>query len=45
MCVLIFSTKSSEIFLILRKIQRDIKIMDICFRVRYPVSLSEFNQT
>ena len=48
MCVLIFSTNSSETFLILRKIQRDIAINvhnTFSCKIGYPLFLSGFNET
>ena len=44
MCVLIFSTKF-EIFLILRRNERDMMKMYIGLHVKYPFFLSNFNET
>jgi hypothetical protein len=45
MCVLIFSKTLAEIFLILRRIQRDI-IINICrYSCKLPITLASFNQT
>ena len=47
MCVLIFSTSffSSETFLILRINERDMIKNVYCLRVKYPLFLSDFNET
>jgi hypothetical protein len=45
MCVFIFSTILSETFLILRRIQRDIIINVHRSSVKYPLFLSDFNET
>jgi len=43
MCVFIFSAILSEIFLILRKTERDMIKMIIGLHVKYPLFLSHFN--
>jgi hypothetical protein len=45
MCVWIFSSNSSETFLILRRIQRDIVINVQSLHVKYPSFLSDFSET
>ena len=45
MRVLIFSTILSETFLILRRNERDMIKMHIGLHVKYPLFLSEYNQT
>jgi hypothetical protein len=45
MCVLIFSANSSEIFFILRRIERDIIIDYIGIHLTFPLLLPDFNQT
>ena len=45
MCVAIFSTSLSEIFLIVRRIERDIIKMCICVRAKYPLFLLDCNET
>jgi hypothetical protein len=44
MCVLILSKLLSEIFHILRRIQRDVVINVRRLHVRYPLFFSDFNQ-
>ena len=44
-CVLILSTILSETFLILRRNERDMIKMFICFHVNYPLFLSDINNT
>jgi hypothetical protein len=43
-CVLIFSITLTEIFLILRRIQRDIIVKAQSIRIKYPSFLSPFKQ-
>jgi hypothetical protein len=44
MCLLIFSTISSETFFILRRNERDM-VKNVCLRVKYPLLLTDFNVT
>ena len=45
MCVWIFCAPLSETFLILRRIEQDIIINAHTFHAKYPLFLSDFNQT
>jgi hypothetical protein len=45
MCVLIVFINLSETFLILRRIERDMVKLCICLHLKYPVFLSDFNET
>jgi hypothetical protein len=45
MCVLIFSTLLPEIFLIVRRKERDMIKMYVDVHVKYPLVLSDFNET
>jgi len=45
MCVLIFSATLYEKFFILRRIKRDMIEMYIGFHVKYPLFLSDFNES
>jgi hypothetical protein len=45
MSILIFSKMLSEMFLILRRIQWDITKVGIGLHVKYPLFLSDFNET
>jgi hypothetical protein len=45
MFVLVLSTILSEIFLILRRIKRDMIKMCICLRIKYPLFLSYLTET
>jgi hypothetical protein len=44
-CVLVFSTTFSETFLILRRNERDTIKMFMGLHVKYPLFLSDFNET
>jgi len=44
MCVLIFSTILSESFLILRRIERDVILVQV-LNVKYPLFMSDFSRT
>jgi len=45
MCVLIFSKVSPETFLILRSIERDMIKIYIDLHLKYPLFMSDFNET
>ena len=45
MCILIVSTILSEIFLILRRIERDMIKMFIDLQIKCPLFLFDFNKT
>jgi len=44
-CILVFSTTLSETFLIVRRIERDMIKMCIRLHLKYPLTLSDFNET
>jgi hypothetical protein len=45
MCVLIFSTNLSETFLTLRRTERDMLKIYVGHHLKYPLFLSDFNET
>jgi len=45
MCVLFFSKNLCETFLILRRTERDVIKIFIAVHVKYPLFLSDFNET